>query len=56
MIGVKNAARELKNKGMDEELQVKIDKACVVPHIHPRRKRNKPFVMNYSTCYNSYRF
>lgn len=40
MNSVRNAVRKLKKKGITQELQKKLDEACVAPHIHPRCMRN----------------
>lgn len=39
-MGIKNAMRRLKKKGMSPDLQTRIDLACVSPHLHPRKWRN----------------
>lgn len=38
--GVKTAARRIATSGVDPEIQVRLDKACPSPHVHPRWKRN----------------
>ena len=38
--GVKNAARKLREEGVEPEVQKRLDKACVQPHLHPRWRRN----------------
>jgi len=36
MISVKTAARRLRTEGVEEEIQARLDKACITPHVHPR--------------------
>lgn len=51
--GVRSARRRLRTDGVEPEIQAKLDKACVVPHLHPRSTRNYIFKEEFDVVSSS---